>query len=198
MRPAPAILGCLPLLFLLAAPVAARAEVFLVPLPGLTGTYDSGGPVRRTVSFQLPGTPAVVRGVSLRVVGSSVVGQLNCSMAQDPIHPWPAYIAGWMEDPPNSDWNAQPEMPIVSGPFDLTAPFLTAAIFDHPAGTWGFLADGGDSLIVIAGPGQNALDCSPNSPVPTVSVAEAWLVIDADIPVPAGTRSWGQVKAIYR
>jgi len=187
---------------LLLVPAVAAADVFVIPLTGVDGTYAVGPPpsvTQRTTTFHLPGMPAVVRGVSLHAVGATSVGVLNCDDGPAPSQEvWPAYLLGEMIDSPYQGWDAEPNMPLVSGPIDVTAPFVTDGYPGHPAGTWDFLAGGSGSVTIGGGPGASVLGCSSGGPFPTVTLTQVWLLVDADIPVAAHGASWGSVKAIYR
>lgn len=187
---------------LLACALPCWADVFVVPLPGLAGPYAVGpapAVTQRTTTFHLPGLPALVRGVSLHVIGTSIVGEITCDDSQPPqAQPWPASVIGEMLDPPNFPWSAQPTMPLVSGPVDVTDVFATTGFPGEPAGTWDFLSDGTGDITLIGGPGVMLLGCSSTGPMPSVNVEQAWLLVDADIAVPAHSASWGSVKAIYR
>jgi hypothetical protein len=189
---------------LLLAPTAASAEVFVIPLTGVDGTY-AVGPLpnvsQRTATFHLPGTPAVIRGVSLHAVGTTFVGILYCDDGPTPTQqPWPAYLLGEMLDPPtNNGWDSEESMPSVTGPFDATAPFNTFGYPGQPAASWAFLAGGEGTITIYGGPGASVLGCSSGGgPFPTVTITQAWLLVDADIPVPLHGASWGSLKATYR
>jgi hypothetical protein len=183
-------------------PAVSAADVFVIPLTGVDGTYAVGpspNVAQRTATFHLPGTPAVIRGVSLHAVGTTSVGVLICDDGPAPSQePWPAYLLGEMSDSPNQSWNAEPNMPLVSGPIDVTAPFTTTGYPGHPAGTWDFLAGGSGTVTIGGGPGASVLGCSSGGAFPTVTLTQVWLLVDADIPVAAHGASWGSVKAIYR
>ena len=88
-------------------------------------------------------------------------------------------------------------MPTISGALDSTAPFTTLGYAGHPAASWAFLSAGSGSITVYGGPGPSLLGCSATV-LPTVTITQAWLLVDADIPVAAHGASWGAVKAIYR
>jgi hypothetical protein len=187
MRTATTILTAL----LLVGATAARAEVFQIPLPEVLGTYSGA----RTATFHLPGIPAVVRGASLHLVGTTEVGILFCDDYPAPTqHPWFTQTSCQMLDDSGNFWFSEANNPSVAGPFDTTAPFVTYP----PAATWAFLADGEGTLTLYGGPAIYVLMCSSLTPPPSFTVTGAWLLVDADIPTPAATSSWGRVKAMYR
>jgi len=178
-------------LLLLFAATAASADVFQIPLPEVLGTYSGA----RTATFHLPGIPAVVRGASLHLVGTTEVGVVTCDDYPGPSqHPWPTESIGEMLDGPGKYWYADTINPSVAGPFDTTTPFFTYP----PAATWAFLLDGEATITLYGGPTITLLGCSTSSPPPSFTVTGAWILVDADIPTPAATKSWGAVKAIYR
>ena len=200
MRLRPALFACA---LLLTAPAVASAEVFVFPLPATLGTYPCAPACPgRTATFQLPGTPVVVHGASLHVTGTAEVGTIACDDGSPPptVLLWPTVLGGTMSDPPNNGWTASADMPLTTGPFDWTAPFTTFAVVGlgiKPA-TWAFLSDGVGEITINGGPDGMLAGCIPTSPPPTLNLTGAWLLVDADIPVPAHAASWGSVKAIYR
>jgi hypothetical protein len=187
---------------LFALPRTAAAIVVEVPLPELAGTYgelSAGG--SRVCTFHLPGLPALVRGVSLHVRGTTEVGVLMCD-GQDGIvrpQPWMTEIDGRMTDTPGRDWWAWTNLPVegappVAGGFDWTGAFRS-----YDGGTWGFLNDGEGTMELLGGATAYVLSCTPGSwPPPRVFVEEATLIVDADFAVPAPVTTWGRIKAAYR
>jgi len=184
----------LPILFLLVLSVPARAGVFTVPLPELHGTYPYATPTEpygRTASFHLPGTPAVVRGASLHLVGTTEVGTLICGAY---VYPWPTETFAFMDDSPGHSWFAQALNPDVAGPFETRSEFVP---YESP--TWNFLLDGAGQITLSGNPTATTLGgCYTEAPMPGLTVTGAWLEVDADIPTPTSPSSWGALKAIYR
>jgi len=180
---------------LLAVAGPARADIFSIPLPGLLGLYDNetqAGSSRNT-TFQLPGPPAVVRGARLHLVGTTEIGTLTCGPQQNH-YPWNTVTQGVMLDGPNKFWIAEAANPDTAGAFDTNTAFEGI-----PNPTWSFLSDGQADITLYGGTGVVLLGgCSTSDPPPTFTVTGAWILVDADIPVPAATTSWGAVKAIYR
>jgi len=184
-------------------PAVASSDIFVIPLPGVAGLYGVGpAPAagQRSTTFHLPGTPGVIRGASFHAVGTTVVGTLICDDGPTPTQsPYPASLTVEMLDAAtNNGWDSEAHMPTLSGALDSTAPFTTFGYPGHPGASWAFLAGGAGSITVYGGPGPALLGCSPSGPLPTVTITQAWLLLDADIPVAAHGASWGAVKAIYR
>lgn len=184
-------------LLLLAVAVPARADIFEVPLPELLGLYDPGvqGGLSKTATFHLPGPPAVVRGATLHLVGTTEVGTIYCGANE---YPWFTTSSGQMLDGPNQYWVAEADNPGAAGPFDTNGTFKPLSI-QAPAPTWGFLSDGqADITLFVSTPPILLGGCYSSWPPPKATVTGAWIRVDADIPVPAAGTSWGALKAIYR
>jgi len=193
MRTRPALIAAL--FLLLSAP--AGAGTFEVPLPELAGTYPLGGPQGppgRTVTFHLPVIPAVIHGASLRIRGTTEVGIIRCDPSGD--HPWVTVTEGDMFAGLDQHWIAEARNPPVAGAFETITPFEFLT-FSHIPPNWDFLAGGEGGITLYAGPACTVLDCVDLNP-PSVTVTEATLIFDADIPVPTRARSWGRIKAAYR
>ena len=174
---------------LLALAVPARAEIYEIPLPILVGAY----PAMHEVTFQLPGKPAVVRGASLRLVGTTEVGTLTCDNYPEPsLHPWMTTIYAPMEQ---DAFVAESDNGPIAGPFETIAPFKSLGA---PSPTWDFLLDGEGTFTFYGLAEITVLMCVTSNPPPTFTVTGAWIRVDADIPVPAGATSWGALKAMYR
>jgi hypothetical protein len=180
------------LLLLLSAP--AGAAVFEIPLPELAGTYGPQGPNGRTATFHLPGIPAVIHGASLRVRGTTEVGILRCDPGGD--YPWVTVTLGEMFAGPDQYWLSEATNPPVAGAFETITPFTFLSI-SHLPESWTFLADGEATIGFYGAPMGTVLDCIDLNP-PSVTVTEATLIFDADIPVPTKVQSWGRIKAAYR
>ena len=186
-------------LILLAASVPARADIFSIPLPGLLGLYDNVTETgsRRTTTFQLPGPPAVVRGARLHLVGTTEIGTLHCGAQGQLVYPWNTLTQGVMLDGPDKFWIAEAANPDTAGAFDTNAVFEGLS-YSGPI-TWNFLSDGQGDITLYGGTGIVLLGgCTTSDPPPTFTVTGAWILVDADIPVPAATTSWGALKATYR
>ena len=183
------------LLVLLVAP-AAHAAVFEIPLPELAGTYpDVSTPTGRSATFHLPGLPAVVHGVSLRLRGTTGVGIIRCPSGD---HPWVTQTEGDMPAGVHELWSAGAFGPPAAGPFETIAPmefisFSTPQVLPN----WAFLDDGVGTILLSGGPAGTLLDCE-DLDMPSLEVTEATLLVDADIPVPTAKTSWGRIKTIYR
>jgi hypothetical protein len=85
----------------------------------------------------------------------------------------------------------------VPGSFQIIAPFTAFVPAGHPAPTWDFLLDGEGSFTLYGQPVISTCEITSNPP-PTFTITGAWILVDADIPTPAASASWGAVKAIYR
>jgi hypothetical protein len=180
-------------LFLGLVAASAHATVIAIPLPGLLGTYPVDEQnTTRTVTFQLPDPPTIVRGASLRVSGTTEVGLILCD---GKLYPWPTSLTAYMEDTPSHYWFADEGMPFTAGAFSWTAAFQAVP----PSGsTWDFLLDGTAEINLWGEPSGFILICSPASPSPTLTVTEAVLIIDGDFPIATETSTWGRIKALYR
>ena len=186
-------------LMLLALAVPARADIFTIALPGLHGLYDNVTQAgsSRTTSFQLPGPPAVVRGARLHLVGTTEIGTLHCGALGELVYPWHTVSQGQMLASPDKYWIAEANNPDSAGAFDTIAPFLGLTSSGPP--TWDFLSDGQGDITLDGGTAIVLLGgCTTSDPPPTFTVTGAWLLLDADIPVPAAATSWGAIKATYR
>ena len=177
------------LLVLLSLAVPARADIYVVALPDLIGAY----PAVHQVTFQLPGHPAVVRGASLRLVGSTEVGTATCFSGD---FPWPTETYTEMVGN-DFTYTAESTNGNVPGPFESNIPFTAFVPAGHPLPTWDFLLDGEGSFTLYGNPVISTCEITSNPP-PTFTITGAWIRVDADIPTPAAARSWGAVKAIYR
>ena len=177
------------LVALLALAVPARADIYDIPLPDLIGTY----PAVHDVTFHLPGHPAVVRGASLRLVGSTEVGTATCFSGD---LPWPTetYTAMVGND---FTYTAESTNGNVPGPFESIIPFTAFVPAGHTPPTWDFLLDGEGSFTLYGNPVITTCEITSNPP-PSFTITGAWIRVDADIPTPAVPRSWGQLKAAYR
>lgn len=183
---------------LLLAPAAASAAVFTIPLPEALGVHPCEPGCSGVITFHLPGLPSEVHGISMHVVGTTEVGLTQCDDTPgSPPFPWPTTIEGLMQSSPNHYWDAYAQMPTVAGPFDWSATFINGQHPPQPP-DWAFLSDGVGELYLVAGPAPSLLGCVNLTPPPTLTVTGAWLTVDADIPVPVHTESWGQLKAAYR
>jgi hypothetical protein len=182
----------------LCAATSANAVVYEIPLPGLQGVYgEASGISERITTIHLPGPATAIHGASLRVRGTAEVGKMLCGVPQVE-YPWPTQVEGMMIQSftPFRAWDAYRAMPDTPGPFEWTAPYVTSG--PNPA-TWDFLLDGVGEARLIGGPSGILLGgCFTTTPSPNVTIEEATLFIDADIPVPAEGATWGRIKSTYR
>lgn len=173
----------------------AGATTIEISLPGLLGEYPlDGSNATRTTTFVLPEIPAAIDGVSLRVAGTTEVGELLCEGGVTSA--WSMDCTAWMEDPANPRlWSAWSPMPQVSGAFGWTAAFTTSP--PNTTTDWAFLLDGEHEISLWMAPAPLVGLCSVISS-PTAIVTEAVLIIDVPSPVPAESTTWGRVKALFR
>lgn len=190
MRTSPALIAAL----LLMLSASAGAAVFEIPLPELAGTYglQSDG---RTATFHLPGIPVVIHGASLRVRGTTEVGIVRCDPPSGD-HPWVTVTLSEMVAGPDQYWLSEATNPPVAGAFETVTPCVFYS-FDHLPANWTFLADGEGTIWFRGAPAGGPVTCIYLNP-PSVTVTEATLIFDADIPVPTQVQSWGRIKAAYR
>ena len=174
-------------LFLVTQP--ATAVVLEIPLPGLVGAYSG----TRTEVISLSQTPTEIRGATILIRGSTVVGQVYCG--GDQLNPWRIGLEAYLEDPATGDhWTAFGIMPTVTGPFGWEAPFESAPTY--PPATWTLLMDGEAEIRLEGVPASSV--CSPASAPPTAQVEAAIFYFDADFAVPANAGTWGRIRALYR
>lgn len=179
---------------LLLVSIPAHAAVFEVPLPELVGTYGGlQGPYARVATFHLPGIPAGIVGASLRVRGTTEVGVIQCTNGD---HPWPTRTEGQLDAGPHDYWISEAMNPPVAGDFETITPFVYISFSQVPA-NWNFLADGEGMITLYGSPVGTLLDCVDLN-MPSLTVTEATLIFDADMPVPTLRRTWGALKSAYR
>lgn len=168
----------------------AAATVIEVPVPELVGIYQDES---RTATVHLPATPSVIHGVSVRIVGSTVLASYSCDgyggygppqpVPTDISVELPATTGGWLVQRFNE----------ASGPVSWTLPFAS-----YLGADWSMLLDG-TTEIGLSGYGVPAImECVLVGPGDTVTIDEVTLLVDGEFPTPAGGTSWGRVKSIYR
>jgi hypothetical protein len=175
----------------------ALATVIEVPVPELAGTRScaplSDSSCAQTVVIHLPAIPAVVRSVSLRVLGTTTFAWFSCGASGQPYTVPTSFIAyghkpGYF---PADSWLAH-HTNTTPGPIACTEPF------EPLSGTWAFLSDGAlqlDFLIDATGPID---DCNLAGPRDSTTLDSVTLLVDGDFPTPTVRSSWGHLKAIYR
>jgi hypothetical protein len=182
--------------FIIWIPTASRSEIRYVPLPELTGEYPGATPTTRTASFDLGVAPTLVRGAKISLVGGATVGVLTCpdEITLEPREfPWVFELDATMNDAATGGfWISSGTTSSEGGPFETLRAFYR--IFG--AG-WTFLNDGTGQVDLRVVPTGYIAECIPTV-VPVVAiVTEAYLVLDAEFPVPVETTTWGQIKALY-
>lgn len=188
-----ATIGMVALLCLVASLV--HAEIVEISLPGLLGNYplsESNG--TRTTTFQLPQMPSVIHGASFRIAGTAVLGSADCDEYGENAD-WPMEFFAYMTDATLKLWLASPAPPPITpdGSFAWTAPFHT-----FNAATWAFLLDGEGEISLRGAPTALIGGCHEPWVVPSGTVTEAVLIIDAEFPVAVESSTWGRIKALYR
>jgi hypothetical protein len=146
----------------------------------------------QTVAIHLPATPSIIRGIAVRLRGSTRLASFDCSWIA-PTEPVETTIiielvvstGFWMIEQRNH----------ASGPIDWTIP-LTAAVYSNP--DWSSLITETPELTLRAWGLPPMFECHLVGPPDTVTVDEVTLLVDGDFPTPAGVTSWGRVKSIYR
>ena len=178
-----------------ASATAGHCEIKEIPLPELTGeylievTFES---TSRSVVFELDPKPTLIRSVSLRIGGLSIVGEAGCfpEMGPGPF-PWSYAFGGYLRDPNSDSWFFSSFITALeSGPFDLSDPFRPLS-----SSTWDFLIRGPGRIQLVGTAGFVSM-CWGEVP-PTATVQEAILVIDADFAVPVHNRTWGSIKSLF-
>jgi len=172
---------------------AAHATVIEIPLPGLLGNYPVGpGNATRTVTFQLPQIPDSIHGASFRIVGTTTIGLADCGEV-GMLDKWPMEFIAQMTDAPDQYWLAWEAPSFTPGTFTSTAEFEPIP----ETTTWGFLMDGEADINLFGAP-SSALGLCNEVLLPTGSITEAVLIIDAAFPFAVEPSTWGRIKALYR
>ncbi len=70
----------LAVVFLVACVSPSRSAIIEIPLPELIGEYSGESGATRTASVVLPMIPSVINGVSLRIGGTSTLGEVICQI----------------------------------------------------------------------------------------------------------------------
>jgi len=172
---------------------AVHAVVVEIPLPGLLGNYplsETNG--TRTTTVHLPQAPSVIHSVSFRIAGTAVLGSVTCDEFGNGA--WAMDYFADMKDQSLKLLLAAPHPPVVpDGPFGWTAPFETT-----DGATWDFLLDGEGEISLTGAPALLIGLCHEPWVVPSGTVTEAVLIIDAEFPVATEPSTWGKIKALYR
>ena len=176
---------------------SAGAVVVEVPLPALQGTYDWSSPSSwsRTAAFTLPSTPSVIHSVSIRLRGSTTVGQIDCDFGP---RPWGCMFFSEMIGAASGGWVTDySQSAPAGGAFESTLAYEGWSYPPSPPVSWSFLSDGqGELSLMLAD--TNGLMCAELTPPPIGTIEEATLLVDMDIAVATKPRSWGQIKRVYR
>jgi hypothetical protein len=170
----------------------AAATVVEIPLPDLGGRYFLYETYQRSCLFSLPGHPAIIHSASLRLVGTATIRMTWCAIY--PSEPY-AELFGFGATMPDATtggaWGAGLSR-AESGAFDLMVPFAP-----YSGASWGFLDDG-TGEVTLSGGGCPILDsCWPVTECSEANVEQAFLVLDAEFPIPVEQSTWGRVKALF-
>ncbi len=170
----------------------AVATVVEVPLPELAGRYFLYETYQRSSSFELSRPPEIVHSGSLRLVGAFTVRQTWCAIYPSERYPEPFRFEASMPDPSTGGAWGSGLNSTESVAFDLTIPFDA-----YSDASWGFLEDA-TGEIILAGHGCPILDsCWPVTECSEAFVEQAYLVLDAEFPVPVDESTWGRIKALF-
>lgn len=170
----------------------AHATVIEIPLPGLLGLYPlDESHATRTVTVVLPQIPTVIHGASFRIAGTAVLGSADCDEFGDNAA-WSMEFYAHMQA---GTWIASPTPPgSPDGPFGWTAAFRPVP----STATWDFLMDGEGEIRLYGAPTFLLGLCHQPYVVPSGTVTEAVLIVDAEFPVSIEASTWGAIKALYR
>lgn len=176
---------------------SAGAVIVEVPLPALQGTYGWSSPSAgsRTAAFTLPHTPSVIHSVSIRLRGSTTVGQIDCDFGP---RVWGCMFFSEMIGAASGGWVTDYSQSAPSGgAFESTLAYEGWSFPPSPPVSWSFLSDGQGELSLML-TDTNPLMCAELTAPPNGVIEEATLIVDMDFAVAARPRSWGQVKLAYR
>jgi hypothetical protein len=186
-------IGLVIVLVMFSGAQVAAGTVVEVPLPDLAGRYFIYEVYQRDCVFSLAVVPEVVHGAWLRLVGTATLRLTDCCLY--PFEPYlePFIFEGRMADTMTGGaWGCGLGR-FESGAFDLTVPFAAWA-----GASWGFLLDDGVGEVQLAGDGCPKVDsCWPVTECSEAYVEQAFLVLDAEFPIPVEESTWGRIKALF-
>jgi hypothetical protein len=167
----------------------AAATVVEVPLPELSGRYYDTETYQRTAPFHLLPIPVAVHSVSLRLVGTLTIRLAYCDF--DPFPTMFAFEANLPDPATEGAWGAWFGSD-ANGSFDQSIVFSTRS-----GASWGGL-ETGFGEVTLSGMGCPVVDgCWPLTLCSEAVVEEAYLVVDAEFPIPVGEATWGRIKALF-
>jgi len=184
-------------LVLVARPVGAAT--IEVPVPSLVRFYSGAnqfGYYLQDTTLTIPGSPALIHSIAVRIHGSTEVGTYHCGATTG--IPWATSMAIWLGGGFGSSTLASWSNGTVAGTIGATYPITLGA-----GKTWAGVTSNNTQLRLTAAAETDPTawaggPCGPDFPVPSWSLDECTVLIDADVPVPASPYSWGRLKAAYR
>ena len=170
----------------------AAGEVVEIALPELVGRYFDYELNQRRCSFELPQAPTVVHGASLHLVGRATVRMSWCGFGSMEPYPEAFRLFATMPDTETGGAWGSTLWATESGAFDVSLPFGTRS-----GATWAFLDDK-TGQIEANSMGCPVVDsCFPVTICSEAFVEQAFLVLDAEFPVPVDESTWGRIKALF-
>jgi hypothetical protein len=170
----------------------ARASIVEIPLPELRGRYYLYDTYQRTAPFGVLPIPAVVHGASLRLVGTLTIRLTYCGIYPSEPYPETFLFQATMPDPTTTGTWGSGFISNADGSFDRTVVFASRG-----GATWAFL-QGGTGEVTLFGEGCPEVDlCWPVTFCSEAFVEDAYLVIDAEFPIPIHESTWGGIKALF-
>ena len=171
---------------------ATAATVVEFPLPELGGRYYDTETYQRNASFHLLPIPVAVHGASLRLVGTLTIRLTDCGYW--PFEPFPQtfVFVGDLPDPTTGGvWGAG-FISDANGSFDQSIVFSTRS-----GASWEGL-ETGIGEVTLSGTGCPVVDgCWPLTLCSEAVIEQAYLVVDAEFPIPVGEATWGRIKALF-
>ena len=181
----------------LALSESVPAEVVEVPLPELQGRYFIEDTVTRYARFQMDAAPLSIAGVSIRITGTHILGEIWCELASPITVPLPYSVAFTASIPDTVNgywWMAADKSQLLSGDFEITMPFRE--IYGWYV-TWDFLLAGYGEVRLDGPPAGYVLLCNPTI-WPDATVTNAVLLVEGEFPVGTDQSTWGSIKALFR
>jgi len=176
---------------------SAPAEVVEVPMPELRGRYFAEDTITRYASIQMYPAPLSIAGVSIRITGTHIFGEIWCETGGGFMvpQPYPVAFHASIPDTVNGDWwMASQSAQLPSGDFEITMPFQQ--LYGWYV-TWDFFL-AGYAEVRLDGPGAGfILTCTPTI-WPDATVTDAVLLVDGEFPAATEQSTWGSIKALFR
>jgi hypothetical protein len=167
----------------------AAATVVEVPLAELSGRYYDTETYQRTAPFHLLPIPVAVHSASLRLVGTLTIRLTYCDF--DPFPQMFVFEANLPDPTTGGTWGAG-LISDANGSFDQSIVFSTRS-----GASWEGL-ETGIGEVILSGTGCPVVDgCWPLTLCSEAFVDQAYLVVDAEFPIPVGEATWGRIKALF-